>query len=163
MSNGTGWIWALAIGAIVFANYKDKSDDAVRQQVDFDELAARSAASADALLKTYPPTPGPTFGNYNCTQDCSGHAAGYEWAEENGIDDPNDCGGNSQSFIEGCEEYAEEQINSYDYGYSWAEDNGVIDQGECPSRGDDFASGCEEFVEDQGYDGNGEYEENGDE
>jgi len=49
-----------------------------------------------------------SFGKYTCTSDCSGHEAGYEWAEENGIDDPDDCGGNSISFIEGCREYAEE-------------------------------------------------------
>ncbi len=51
----------------------------------------------------------PSFHGYECTDDCSGHEAGYEWAEENGIDDPGDCGGNSNSFIEGCESYAEEQ------------------------------------------------------
>ncbi|WP_140726554.1 hypothetical protein [Pseudomonas sp. Hp2] len=45
---------------------------------------------------------------YTCTQDCSGHEAGYRWAEQRGIEDPDDCGGNSQSFIEGCEAYAEE-------------------------------------------------------
>jgi len=38
--------------------------------------------------------------------DGSGHDAGFQWAEENGIDDPAECGGNSVSFIEGCEEYA---------------------------------------------------------
>lgn len=42
-----------------------------------------------------------------CTEDCSGHEAGYQWAEEMGIDNPDDCGGNSQSFVEGCEAYAE--------------------------------------------------------
>jgi hypothetical protein len=47
---------------------------------------------------------------YSCTDDCSGHEAGYNWAEENGIDDPDDCDGNSNSFIEGCRAYAEEQI-----------------------------------------------------
>lgn len=46
---------------------------------------------------------------YPCTHDCSGHEAGREWAERRGIDDPDDCGGNSQSFIEGCQAYAEEQ------------------------------------------------------
>lgn len=50
-----------------------------------------------------------TFYGNNCTQDCSGHEAGYAWAEENSIEDPSDCGGNSQSFIEGCESYAEER------------------------------------------------------
>jgi hypothetical protein len=55
---------------------------------------------------TYPP---PTFMGNTCTIDCSGHEAGYEWAEENDIDDPDDCDGNSDSFVEGCEAYAEER------------------------------------------------------
>lgn len=46
---------------------------------------------------------------YGCTQDCSGHEAGWSWAEENGVTDPYDCGGNSMSFQEGCMAYAEEQ------------------------------------------------------
>lgn len=50
-----------------------------------------------------------TFAGYPCTNDCSGHEAGYEWAEENNISDPDDCDGNSESFIEGCRAYAEEQ------------------------------------------------------
>lgn len=49
------------------------------------------------------------FGGDECTEDCSGHQAGYDWAEEKGITDPEDCGGKSDSFIEGCETYAEEQ------------------------------------------------------
>jgi len=49
-----------------------------------------------------------TFHGNTCTGDCSGHEAGYEWAEEKGITDPSDCGGNSNSFIEGCKSYAEE-------------------------------------------------------
>jgi hypothetical protein len=48
-----------------------------------------------------------SFGGYDCTEDCSGHEAGYEWAEDNGIDNADDCGGNSDSFIEGCWEYVE--------------------------------------------------------
>ena len=43
-----------------------------------------------------------------CTIDCSGHEAGFEWAKERAIADASDCGGNSASFIEGCEAYAEE-------------------------------------------------------
>lgn len=38
--------------------------------------------------------------------DGSGHDAGFQWAEENGIMDSSDCSGNSDSFIEGCQEYA---------------------------------------------------------
>lgn len=51
---------------------------------------------------------GQEFNGYPCIDDCSGHEAGYQWAEENGIDDPDICGGNSNSFIEGCQSYAEE-------------------------------------------------------
>lgn len=40
-----------------------------------------------------------------CTEDCSGHEAGFEWARENGLADSSECGGNSDSFIEGCEAY----------------------------------------------------------
>ncbi len=49
-----------------------------------------------------------TRDNWDCTGDCSGHEAGYEWADDKGISDPSDCGGNSESFIEGCEAYANE-------------------------------------------------------
>ena len=47
-----------------------------------------------------------SFYGYVCTDDCSGHEAGYNWAAENGVTDPTQCGGNSQSFIEGCEAFA---------------------------------------------------------
>lgn len=40
----------------------------------------------------------------------SGHSAGYEWAEENNV---SSCGGNSDSFIEGCEEYLSQQEEEY--------------------------------------------------
>jgi hypothetical protein len=36
----------------------------------------------------------------------SGHYAGYEWAETN---NPGTCGGRSQSFTEGCEEYQHQE------------------------------------------------------
>lgn len=48
------------------------------------------------------------FHGYRCTVDCSGHEAGYRWAEEHEIHDPDDCGGKSESFIEGCRAWAEE-------------------------------------------------------
>jgi hypothetical protein len=60
-----------------------------------------------------------TFHSYPCTEDCSGHEAGYQWAERKGIEDPADCGGNSQSFIDGCEAYAEEMQQQ------------MIEDGEC--------------------------------
>lgn len=46
-------------------------------------------------------------GSYVCTQDCSGHEAGFAWAQQNDISDRSDCGGNSVSFMEGCEAFAQ--------------------------------------------------------
>ncbi len=50
------------------------------------------------------------FKGYECTDDCSGHEAGYEWAEENGItqDDVDNYSGNSDSFREGMQSYVDE-------------------------------------------------------
>ena len=50
------------------------------------------------------------FNGYECTVDCSGHEAGYEWAEEHGItqDDVDNYSGNSNSFMEGMQSYVEE-------------------------------------------------------
>jgi hypothetical protein len=53
-----------------------------------------------------------TFHGYACTVDCSGHEAGYNWAEEHDITDHDDCPNdpnNSHSFTEGCWAYADEQ------------------------------------------------------
>lgn len=41
----------------------------------------------------------------NCVGDCSGHQAGYEWAQENSINNESDCNGNSDSFNEGCNNF----------------------------------------------------------
>lgn len=49
------------------------------------------------------------YGNYICTQDCSGHEAGFAWAQEHDIADESDCSGNSISFEEGCEAFALER------------------------------------------------------
>ncbi len=62
----------------------------------------------ETVQSDYAPSP-LTFGGYECTEGCSGHEAGYQWAEEQGITDPDECGGKSVSFEEGCQAYAEEQ------------------------------------------------------
>lgn len=58
----------------------------------------------------------PNYQAYEETKDCStlapnnpydegsGHYAGFLWGEEG-----NTCGGNSDSFIEGCEDYARQE------------------------------------------------------
>ncbi|WP_434032960.1 hypothetical protein [Cupriavidus sp. a3] len=43
---------------------------------------------------------------------CSGHEAGYYWAVETDISDPNDCTRDSQTIVEDCQEYAEERRES---------------------------------------------------
>jgi len=53
-----------------------------------------------------------TLQGYDCTVDCSGHEAGYDWAEEHGIADGDDCDvagedSNSPSFAEGCHAYVD--------------------------------------------------------
>ncbi|MDH6231058.1 hypothetical protein M2281_001630 [Mesorhizobium soli] len=55
-----------------------------------------------------------TFGGNECTDDCSGHKAGYEWAEQNSITDPADCNGYSSSFNEGCETFIDEPYRGAD-------------------------------------------------
>lgn len=49
-----------------------------------------------------------TFQGAKCTKDCSGHKAGYEWAQKKGITSPEQCGGKSNSFTEGCRIWATE-------------------------------------------------------
>jgi hypothetical protein len=65
-----------------------------------------------------------TFGGYDCTDDCSGHAAGYQWAEVQGLTDPADCPpGNSQSFYQGCLAYTDDPYRGSDAN----DDGGGID------------------------------------
>jgi hypothetical protein len=47
------------------------------------------------------------FKGYQCTKDCSGHKAGYAWAQHKGVTEKSQCTGKSQSFIEGCWAWAE--------------------------------------------------------
>ena len=57
------------------------------------------------------PASAESFKGYDCTQDCSGHKAGYEWAQRKNISDAADCRGNSNSFIEGCLAAVAESFN----------------------------------------------------
>ena len=64
-----------------------------------------------SVSSTETPTPTKdTFAGNDCTGDCSGHEAGYNWAEEHSIDDEDACDtagdrSNSPSFAEGCKAY----------------------------------------------------------
>lgn len=72
------------------------------------EAAEPDEAVPTALAANY--STGLEYNGDTCTVDCSGHEAGAEWAEQNGIDDPDDCGGNSNSFIEGCRTFVEGEL-----------------------------------------------------
>ncbi|MFZ0623243.1 MAG: hypothetical protein WAM76_14735 [Pseudolabrys sp.] len=56
------------------------------------------------------------FGGYECTDDCSGHAAGYRWAEAHNITDESNCSlnGNATSFYEGCLVYVDDPYRGAD-------------------------------------------------
>lgn len=68
----------------------------------------KSALIAAAVLFTALPASAESFKGYPCTQDCSGHKAGYAWAQKKAITDSADCSGHSNSFIEGCRAAVEE-------------------------------------------------------
>lgn len=69
----------------------------------FDEESARADAIADVSANSFEDV-GDTS---QCTDDCSGHSAGFEWAKENAAGDASACSGNSDSFIEGCEAFSQ--------------------------------------------------------
>jgi hypothetical protein len=111
VSSDTGWGTYAVIGVLLFGAYKcSQSDHAPSEAVaarTHDEDAARERAeeaARDAVSGTTYEEQGRPYG---CTDDCSGHDAGYRWAEENDVTDASDCSGNSQSFVAGCEAYAE--------------------------------------------------------
>lgn len=107
--NGGGRYGDYAAHADVVA--EDSAEEA--RQVVYEERGADSdGTGADAdIVDAYDVE---DSGNYICTEDCSGHEAGFAWAQENDIADASDCGGNSQSFIEGCEAFAEERQEQAD-------------------------------------------------
>lgn len=93
------WVWLVGFFFLIYFFSDDKSEP--------------SSYQPDTLVNDVEPSQSFStsrgFGGYSCIGDCSGHEAGYDWAEENGIMDPDDCDGNSTSFIEGCQSYAEDQ------------------------------------------------------
>jgi hypothetical protein len=68
--------------------------------------AAGFAAAAAILLPAAAAAQGAQhFGGFRCSRDCISHAAGYRWAEREGIARVDDCRGLSIPFIEGCRVY----------------------------------------------------------
>lgn len=69
------------------------------ERADFDEDDARDTAEEEIAGESYQSIGTP----YGCTQDCSGHEAGFAWRRDNGYATP----GNSNSFSEGGQAFDE--------------------------------------------------------
>ena len=52
------------------------------------------------------------FRGEECLTDCARHRTGYEWAKSARINNPAECRGPSESFIEGCKIYTKEITRS---------------------------------------------------
>lgn len=107
-SDYDGSISDFSYGGSGYAYDEDEED-----REPFDEDAARSAAEDELASEEYDYS-------YGCTDDCSGHEAGWQWRAENGYT-PNSW---SQSFNEGAYAYedavearVEEMRDEYDAGY----------------------------------------------
>ena len=86
---------------------RDEAADEARQEIYSERGADSDGSGAD--MASIDPYDVEDQGRYVCTDDCSGHEAGFAWAQENDIEDAGDCGGYSMSFIEGCEAFAQER------------------------------------------------------
>ena len=81
----------------------DQGEEVSLNRAEFDEDAARDEAVSELSGQTFQDV-GDTS---RCTQDCSGHDAGWQWAQDHDVTDSSECSG-SGSFEDGCEAYVEE-------------------------------------------------------
>ncbi len=97
-SNTIFWSIVIVIIIIIFIGSLNSSDESqINNTVNYSSgysNYSRSSENNDAVEPENPYSSG------------TGHSAGYEWAQENNV---SSCGGNSNSFIEGCEEYLAQQ------------------------------------------------------
>ena len=106
-----GW-WLLMMGGLVAAfvlwPFKQSVDQVSHGAVASQDTRAVPYRKPELLAKA--PAPRSRFGGYPCpSSDCSEDKAGFRWAEDNAIVDPDDCTGNSGAFIEGCRVYAQQR------------------------------------------------------
>jgi len=78
----------------------NNSFDSVMSVIEFDDAITK--ARNRQYLK------GKQFKGSKCTSDCSGHKAGYDWAQSENIADISECQSQSPSFSKGCEIYVSE-------------------------------------------------------
>lgn len=93
----------------------DDSDDGDHEE--FDEDDAKQEAERDLANSTYESS----SMAYGCTQDCSGHNAGWDWRAQHGYS----TAGNSQSFDEGGRAFDEAVERKVEEKRSeWEEEHG---------------------------------------
>lgn len=83
-----------------YVDSEETSEPAGEEREPFDEDAAREAAENDMAFESYSGIGRP----YGCTDDCSGHEAGFEWRRNNGYVTM----GKSRSFHEGAQAFEDE-------------------------------------------------------
>ena len=81
----------------------DEREETSEERADFNEDSARDDAVSDLSGQSFQDV-GDTS---RCTDDCSGHDAGWQWAQDNDVTDSFECSG-SGSFEDGCQAYVEE-------------------------------------------------------
>ncbi len=103
--------WALIIGGLLFvAIVQLRPQQPVELPSKPASIAHNRTIPYDAPeKKAQPAQPALTFGGYPCSGDCSDDKAGFRWASEHGVTDPDDCTGTTGAFIEGCRAYAQKR------------------------------------------------------
>ena len=111
MKNIIAWIVGIVIIWFVFSSLNtttsSNSDTSLINSSNYpDENIESDQSEEDAVIND----DSLDFNGYPCADDCSGHEAGYGWAEEHGItqDDVDNYSGNSNSFMEGMQSYVNE-------------------------------------------------------
>lgn len=115
MKNIIGWVIGLGIIWFVFFGYNSLVSSGNTVNNSLETSPVNSSDSSDNNTESNQDeanidTSATEFNGYPCTVDCSGHEAGYDWAQEHGItqEDVDNYSGNSNSFMEGMQSYVDE-------------------------------------------------------
>jgi hypothetical protein len=108
-------------------------------------LAGGISCAGSTGLEPHAPS---AFFGYACADvDCSGHKAGFAWAEQRGIRTARACDDATDGvLVEGCRAYAWEVVTVEQAGFEWARDNEIADPCRCRGAGPRFEAGCAAYV-----------------
>jgi hypothetical protein len=108
-------------------------------------LAGGASCHDSAGVEAYAPS---AFFGYACLDvDCSGHKAGFAWADQRGIHAVHACDEVTEGvLLEGCRAYAEEVVTVEQAGFEWARDNEIADPCRCRGAGPRFEAGCAAYA-----------------